>query len=562
MKKTKMPGYIPWLYRNMKRRIPLILLLMAASVLGSLAAVRFSLGTRNVINGAVSGELQALTDACILQALIMCAMVALRLGSSYLSSLTMAHLSRDFKRNILKKILRCEYSEISKYHSGDLIQRMNSDAATAYGGVVGIATGLVGTVATFASSVAALLSIAPGFTLMLGCAACVVGVGAMALKRRLKALHKDVSAAGGRVSGFLHESISRLMMVQALDVAREMLRRADDVLDQSWNIQRRQRNLGFVTGLGSSVLIYASSFATLVWCGYSLYRGSLTYGDVSALLALVSSARSSMMAVPKMIPQIIAISASCERIMEIEELPDQPEPDRGDRAECYASMTAICARGLSFAYDREPVLENVSLTIPKGGLTVITGASGIGKSTLLKLLLGLYRPDGGALSLETAQGSVPLTRSVRALFSYAPQGNFLLSGTLRENLTLTKPDATEGEIRMALHVSAMEEYVASLPQGLETMLRENGAGLSEGQAQRLSLARAVISGAPILLLDEVTSALDTATEQVVLERICALPDRTCIAVTHRPAALELAQCIIEVALGTVTLRRGRSAEKK
>jgi ATP-binding cassette subfamily B protein len=143
---------------------------------------------------------------------------------------------------------------------------------------------------------------------------------------------------------------------------------------------------------------------------------------------------------------------------------------------------------------------------------------------------------------------------MRGLFSYAPQGNFLLSGTIRENLTFTNPSATEEEIRAALHASALDEYVATLPLGLETVLMENGAGLSEGQAQRLSLARAIISGAPVLLLDEVTSALDAATEATVLERICALPGRTCIAVTHRPAALALATSIIEVTENGMTIR--------
>jgi ATP-binding cassette subfamily B protein len=132
------------------------------------------------------------------------------------------------------------------------------------------------------------------------------------------------------------------------------------------------------------------------------------------------------------------------------------------------------------------------------------------------------------------------------LFSYAPQGNLLLSGTLRENILLARPDASEAQLEKALYVSAMDEYVAALPQGLDTVLGENGAGLSEGQSQRISLARAILADAPILLLDEVTSALDVQTEKTVLERICALPGKTCIAVTHRPAALSLASCRIEV----------------
>ena len=239
--------------------------------------------------------------------------------------------------------------------------------------------------------------------------------------------------------------------------------------------------------------------------------------------------------------------------MELEALPLQVDPDSTKAREMYATLTGFTADHLTFAYDREPVMTDVSLTVPKGGLTVIVGQSGIGKSTLLKLLLGLYRPQSGSLTIDTPDGPIPVDRATRSLFSYAPQGNFLLSGTIRENLTITNPQATEPEIRAALHASALDEYIDTLPLGLQTVLMENGAGLSEGQAQRLSLARAIISGAPVLLLDEVTSSLDAATEATVLERICALPGRTCIAVTHRPAALALATSIIEVTEDGMTI---------
>jgi ATP-binding cassette subfamily B protein len=272
------------------------------------------------------------------------------------------------------------------------------------------------------------------------------------------------------------------------------------------------------------------------------------------MTSLVTTIQSSAVTIPMQLPQFFAVGAACDRIMELEALPRQTDPDPKNARAMYDTMTGFTADHLTFAYDRDPVMTDVSLTVPKGGLTVIVGQSGIGKSTLLKLLLGLYRPLSGSLTIDTPDGPVPVDRSTRGLFSYAPQGNFLLSGTIRENLTITNPQASEAEIRAALHASALDEYIGTLPLGLETVLMENGAGLSEGQAQRLSLARAIISGAPVLLLDEVTSALDAATEATVLERICALPGRTCIAVTHRPAALALADNIIEVTGNGMTIR--------
>ena len=272
------------------------------------------------------------------------------------------------------------------------------------------------------------------------------------------------------------------------------------------------------------------------------------------MTALISHLQTPMLTLPAVIPKITAISAACERITEILNVPEQTAADTVDADAIYGQMQGITAKDLTFSYGRDPVFQNVSLHIPKGGLTVITGASGIGKSTLLKLMLGIYKPSGGELLIQTETENISVSRAVRSLFSYAPQGNLLLSGTLRENILLSNPEATEEELRNALYVSAMDEYVATLPQGLETVLGENGAGLSEGQAQRISLARAVLRNAPILLLDEVTSALDAQTEALVLERICALPDKTCIAVTHRPAALALADHRIEVTNNGMTIQ--------
>ena len=192
------------------------------------------------------------------------------------------------------------------------------------------------------------------------------------------------------------------------------------------------------------------------------------------------------------------------------------------------------------------MLKNAEFFLPKGAFAVITGPSGIGKSTLLKLMLGIFHPETGGIFLNCGEENLPLDRSTRQLFAYVPQGNLLLSGTVRDNLTIVKPDASEEEIRQAVYISNMDDYLSALPEGLDTPLGESGSGLSEGQAQRLAIARAVLGGAPILLLDECTSALDEETEKRVLHRLRQLPDRTCIAVTHRSAALEICNWKLEI----------------
>lgn len=553
MTKAVKPNYVSWIYRKIKRRLPGILFMALLNAAVSYANIQFALTTKTVVNSAIAGNLEQLKlSAAIMVGLSLFRMVGSNFGQ-FLSVNLQELLERDFKRSILHTILRSDYSTISRHHSGDLLQRMDGDAATIFLGVMTLMSGLSGLITSLVSAVIALLQIAPGFTVACAVIAVIVSSSMLLFRRVLKQLTKDASAANGRVRGYLHETISKLMVIQALDMSPQVEKRTDEVLDERWAIRRRQRNLSLISRTCTSLLSYGSYLVTMLWCAWKLLSGQITYGDVSAITSLVSTVRNSAVSLPKTLPRIFAITAACDRIMELEAIPRQPDPDTEKVRAIYDDMTGFTAEGLSFSYDRDPVMTDVSLTIPKGGLTVIIGVSGIGKSTLLKLLLGLYRPSAGSLVVDTPDGPIPVDRGTRSLFTYAPQGNFLLSGTLRENLTYTNPHATEEQIREALYVSAMDEYIATLPDGLETVLRENGAGLSEGQAQRLSLARAILSGAPVLLLDEVTSALDAATEAVVLERITALPGKTCIAVTHRPAAMKLASHIIEVTEAGMTI---------
>ena len=558
MSTIKNKHYLSWIFRKIRRRIPAIVFAGVLSAAVAYADVRFSLTTKSVVNNAIGGDLNGLKVSCI--ALIVLTLFRLfgNMLNQFLSVNLRERLERDFKHSVLHVILRCDYSSISHHHSGDLIQRMDADSAAIYNGVLSFSSGITSTFTSLVASVVALMQIAPDFTLICGGVGILLGSTAMLFRKALKRLSKQSSAANGRVSGFFHETISKLMVIQALDVAPEVERRTELALEERWDVRRRQRNVQLLSQFGFSAVSGVSYLITMLWCAGKLFSGQITYGDVTAMVSLVGMVRSSATTLPRTLPRLFTITASCDRIMELEELPRQQDPDKEKVRSLYSSLTGFTANHLTFAYDREPVMRDVTLTVPKGSLTVIVGPSGIGKSTLLKLLLGLYRPDSGTLVIDTPDGAIPVDRGTRSLFCYAPQGNFLLSGTLRENLTYTNPQATDEQLREALFVSAMDEYVASLPEGLETVLQENGAGLSEGQAQRISLARAILSGAPVLLLDEVTSALDAVTERIVLERICALPGKTCIAVTHRPAALELADHVLEVTQEGMTLRTANS----
>ena len=529
-----------WLISKMKKRIPGLLFMTAAHVGNALFGVWFALGTRQVINTAVSGDKGAFLRACGVQAGIILGILVTLFLQRYLKARLEADLDRDWKKSLLHKLLHGDYPAVSAYHSGELLNRLNNDVRTIDEGVLSILPGLASMVTRIAGAAAALLVLEPLFgTILIASGAVLVLFTALA-RKRLKALHKQVSEAEGRVSGLMQEMLEKLLLVQAMDLSEEMERRADAAMETRYELQSKRRRVSLLANTGVSIVYYLAGFAALLWCAAGLLQGQITFGDLTAVTQLVSQLQAPFVNLSGLIPKYTAMIAAAERLMELDAIQKGQDDKVTLPDNAYDSMTAIVGDRICFAYDRDEVLTDVSFTLKKNCFTAITAPSGKGKSTLLKLMLGIFRPDSGELYLQTAEGKFPLTRSTRQLFAYVPQGNLLFSGTIRENLLVTNPEADEAAIREAVFASAMDGFLHQLPEGLDSVLGENGAGLSEGQAQRLAIARAVLGGAPILLLDEATSALDADTELLVLQRLRALENRTCLAVTHRPAALSLA----------------------
>lgn len=540
-----------WILNKSRRRIPALLLMVGANAVRAVLGVLFALGSRGVIDAAVSGGKDAFLRACGVQFSIILGILICLTLTRYLTELLNVELDRDWKVLLLHRLLRGDYARVSAYHSGELLNRMNNDVRVLTEGLVSAIPGFVTMVVQLIAALIVMFSLAPRFALV------VVALGALAVfltgfvRKGLKNLNIRVSESDGRALSFLQEAMEKLLVVQAMDLTAEVERRTDVLLEDRFRLQRIRRRVTMAANTGISVLYYLVGFITLVWCAWGILQGRTTFGTLTAMLQLVSQLQTPFVNLSGFLPRYIAMTAAAERLRELEKIEEPKDPELEDAQGYYNNMDGFRAREMRFAYDEETVFENADFFLPKGSFAVITGASGIGKSTLLKLMLGVFRPTTGGVFAQSGEEETPLSRGTRGLFAYVPQGHFLFSGTLRENLLLSRPEATEEELAQAIHVSAMDQYLPQLPDGLETVIGENGAGLSEGQAQRLAIARAVLSGAPVLLLDEITSALDGATEELVLERIARLEDRTCIVVTHRPAALQLADWQLEVADKTV-----------
>ena len=529
-----------WILGRIRRRIPALALLTLIQMTQALLSVFFALGTRSVIDSAVSGNPELFRYACLRQACIIGGILVCSSWLRHLRDRLSMDLERDWKRRLLHGLLHGDYASVCRYHSAELLNRLNSDVSKINSGILAIVPNTAAMVTRLVAAVVVLGSIDIRFMLLIAAGGVVVLLATALIRRRLKDLNKQVSAHDGKVSGFLQETMEKLLMVQTMDVSVEVERRADVLMEDRYDIQRKRKNISLMSHTCVSVMRMGAGFVALAWCAWRILQGQMTFGSLTAVTQLVNQLQTPFVNLSGVMPQYIAMIASAERLMELEEIQGEPAAMEENPHGLYHRMESIQAADLSFAYDRDRILTEAAFELPKGAFAVITGPSGVGKSTILKLLLGVFRPDGGGLWLNCGQEKMALDRSFRRLFAYVPQGNLLLSGTLRENLTIVKPDATEEEIRRATFISAMDDFLPQLPMGLDTVLGESGAGLSEGQAQRLSIARAVLGDAPILLLDECTSALDAVTEETVLQRIRDLPDKTCIAVTHRPAATNLA----------------------
>ena len=535
-----------WVCKRIRRRIPKIILLTLSSVANAIFSVWFALGTKDVINGAVSGDPDQFKKAVVVQLCIVLGILITQILDNFLKERLVTELDRDWKHDLLHDLLHGDYAGVSAYHSGELLNRLNNDVATLDNTIVTLLPTCASMVARLASAFGVLVAMEP----MLCLVALGVGIVMVLLtgfvRRKLKNLNKRVSEENGRVSGFIQETLEKLLMVQAMDVSDEMEKRSDKLMKTRFDIQQKRKNVSLISSSCVSIFAYGASFCALVFCAGRILDGRMDYGTLMAVTQLINQVKAPMVNMSGIMPQYIAAVAAAERLMELVELIPEETAVQQDADALYEKMVSLDAKGLCFAYDRDRVFENAEFSLPKGQFGVILGHSGIGKSTLLKIMLGIFHPADGGLSIETGDGSVALDRTTRKMFAYVPQGNLLISGTLRDNLILTRPDATEEQIQRAVHISAMDDYLPSLPKGLETVIGESAAGLSEGQAQRLSIARAVLSDAPIMLLDEATSALDAQTETVVLERLSSLPGKTCIAVTHRPAAIALSDWTMEM----------------
>lgn len=535
-----------WMAQIARPQLPALAALAVGTGAYAGCSVLFALFSRGILDAAVSGDgLSMLRHAAGLLVLIAVQML-LHLGVKWLEERTSVKLELAFRDRVFRALLGREYATVSKYHSGELLNRLFSDVGVVSSGVTNLLPSAVGLVTRLVCAVIVLLVIDLRFTAVLLAAGAAVFVVSCVFRDRLKSLHKQMQEKHGRVYAFLQETLENLLVVKVFGAEERMTGQAENLQGEYFSVRMRRRRLSVLANAGFGFLFQAGYLYALLWGGFGLLHGTLSYGSLLAILQLIGQVQTPFASLSGVLPQYYGIIASCERLRELEALDAEPPRAAVDAEKLYAALREIAFEDVSFGYDRERVLEHAQCAIPKGSLTAITGRSGHGKTTMLKLLLGIYPVDGGRIVFRTDGGEIPASAETRALFAYVPQGHLVFSGTIRENILFVRGSAPQEEIDEALAVSGAAEFVRELPDGLDTRLGEKGLGLSEGQVQRLAIARALLSGAPVLLLDEATSALDERTERELLGRLRGLKTRTVVIISHRRAVLEVCDHHIDI----------------
>ncbi|MBQ3219775.1 MAG: ABC transporter ATP-binding protein, partial [Clostridia bacterium] len=472
---------IKWLMKMSKKQNANIIALIVANAIFSVMSVIFAFAIKGIVDGAVNHN----KDEMIFYSVLIFALVVLQFVFRILINGLTEHirgkLEMAYKSHIFSEILGKKHDKINVFHSGELMNRLTSDVSVVSDGVTSILPSVVSAVARLISAVIALVILDWIFAVAFTVAGIMVFSVIALLRGKLKSLHKRTQETDGKVRSFMQECIENLLAVKVFSAGGKVERQADELQQENFKIKMKRKNYSVLGHAVYNFIFSAGYIFALIYGGVKIFNGvpGFGYGALSAVLQLVNNVQVPFASLSNILPKYYAMVASTERLMDIENIENEERGELVDREKVYSVMKGISVENLTFTYDRDVVLKNVSTYIEKGDFVLISGASGIGKSTLMKLMLGVYPPDSGEIFIDTDKEKVVLNNNTRSLFSYVPQGNMLFSGTLKDNVTFIKEDATEEEISHALEVSCAKEFVELLPQGLETVVGENGVGLSE-----------------------------------------------------------------------------------
>lgn len=537
---------LKWLWRMWKGYRTQALMNVAIG-LGVVALdLLFVWATKLAIDIATGVDMQfSLRWAIFLLVCFACGQVGLGICSRWVSAVLGVRAQNKIQHDLYARLLGSGWRELRAYHTGNLLNRLETDVYTVITLLTENFPSFFTTIVKFLGAFLFLFWMDKTLALIVVVIVPFFVICSKLYMRKLRRLTHIIRDNDSKIQSLLQESLQHVVVIKTLGRQRTMLDRLSSLQNLLYRETLRKTKYSTVSSTVINAGFIAGYMLTFTWGTVSLQRGLITYGALIAFIQLVGQIQGPARQLARYVPLFISAFTATERLMELENI--HHEAAKGDRL--LSGRVGLRLEHLTFAYEKgsKKIFDNFSYDFPPQSITAILGETGSGKTTLVRLLLNLIRAQAGSLYLYDAQGlRLEASPDTRCNFAYVPQGNTLLSGTIKENLLLGRPDATDEDLHEALRLAAAD-FISELPDGIESICGEGGTGLSEGQAQRIAIARALLRRAPFLLLDEATSALDTETERRVLQNIVGtFEGRTVIVVTHRPEVLQYCTQVLDL----------------
>ncbi len=542
--------YFKWVLGYTKPYVPRLLLILVFDILATLLSVGMAIIGKELIDRAIDGELSQLWKIIALYVLVIFGSAALSLVSGLFSTVVYEKFGFGIRKKVYRRILDTTWLDISKYHTGDLMTRLTSDVSAVADGISTtiptVLRLLIELIVTFFTLAYYDLKLAL-FALLV---APVAMLSSMILGNKLKYLQVKVQQSESKYRSFMQESLANILIEKSFcleDYSEEKLTQMRDERFY-WVFKKNRTNMFAQAAMGLSFQLgYVVAFTWGVIC---VANKTITYGTMTVFLQLVNRVQAPIVSLAQVVPRIISMLASAGRIIELQNLPKEHFQGSAIQPE----KIGVKVSNVSFGYSDELVFDDATTEIKPGEFTAIVGKSGIGKTTLVRLIMAFTKNMTGNIEFFNDEGQkMKASPDARKFIAYVPQGNTLFSGTIKENILMGNMDASDEEVIKALESAAAYDFVREFPKGIDTLIGEKGIGISEGQAQRIAIARALVRRAPFMILDEATSSLDESTELKVLEGIRKWrPSPTCLLITHRRSVLQY--CDREIVIENKKLR--------
>ena len=563
-----------WIYQYAKRYWPNMIFYTVLGFTGTGIALLTSWVSKDLVDIITGHNTGAVTQTFLFMIGLGIGTLIINQISSFVSEQIAMRVDAEIKADVFEKILVTDWESLTNYHTGDLLTRWSADASKISTGVLNYLPTLCINLFRLISAFAVVVSQDWTFAVFAFLGMPVTLIMSKTLMKRMISNNERSAAMGAKLSGFNQEAFSNIQTIKAFSLLGLYVERLKQLQREYIEMRLDFRKMSIWTSLILSTVGMMVSYASYGWGIYRVWSGAISYGTMTMFLSLSSTLTSAVQNMASMVPGAISLTTSAGRIMDIIEMPRE---DYSMDEEVSRFLEEYRGEGISIILDKvryayqngNQVFLGASLEAHPHETIALVGPSGEGKTTMLRLLLSLMPLQGGRGALlgtrlrdgEQIREELELSPSTRRLFSYVPQGNTMFSGTIAENMRNVKPDATQEEIIECLQLACAWEFVEKLPMGIDSQIKERGGGFSEGQAQRLSIARALLRHAPLLLLDEATSALDVATERRVLKNI--MEDRyprTCILTTHRPTVLATCTRVYEIRNKECVVLTGKEVE--